>query len=120
VIIPLMAFPGPILDLYGHNFAGAATVLRILAAGAFVAVVAGPVGTLLGLTGHQKIVAHASAVALVLAVGLEASLIPLIGVKGAAIGDAFSTIVWNVWLNIQVRRKLGIHIYGRLSKSSPL
>jgi hypothetical protein len=48
-----------------------------------------------------------------LAVALEASLIPLIGVKGAAIGDATSTIVWNVWLNIEVRRKLGIRIYGR-------
>jgi O-antigen/teichoic acid export membrane protein len=98
VIIPLMAFPGTVLDLYGHNFAGAASVLRILAVGAFVAAVAGPVGTLLGLTGHQKVVAHASAAALLLAVALEASLIPLIGVKGAAIGDATSTIVWNVWL----------------------
>jgi O-antigen/teichoic acid export membrane protein len=114
VIIPLMAFPGTVLDLYGHHFAGAASVLRILAAGAFVAAVAGPVGTLLALTGHQKVVARASAAALVLAVALEASLLPLIGVKGAAIGDAASTIVWNVWLNIQVRRKLGIRIYGRL------
>jgi O-antigen/teichoic acid export membrane protein len=103
-----------VLDLYGHHFAGAASVLRILAAGAFVAAVAGPVGTLLALTGHQKVVARASAAALVLAVALEASLLPLIGVKGAAIGDAASTIVWNVWLNIQVRRKLGIRIYGRL------
>jgi O-antigen/teichoic acid export membrane protein len=114
MIIPLMAFPGTILGLYGHHFPAAATVLRILAVGAFVASVTGPVGTLLALAGYQKQVAHASGAALFIAVALEASLIPLIGVNGAAIGDATSTIVWNVWLYIQVRRKLGIRLYGRL------
>ena len=109
MIIPLMAFPGTILGLYGHHFPAAATVLRILAVGAFVASV-----TLLALAGYQKQVAHASGAALFIAVALEASLIPLIGVNGAAIGDATSTIVWNVWLYIQVRRKLGIRLYGRL------
>ena len=99
---------GPLLGLFGPEFTRGYWALAILTVGQLVNASVGSVGFLMSMTGHQREAARVFAGAAVLNVVLNASLIPLWGINGAAIATATTTIIWNVALALYVWRRLGV------------
>jgi O-antigen/teichoic acid export membrane protein len=94
---------------FGPEFVAAYAPLMILLIGQFVNSVAGSVGFLLNMTGHERETARGMAVAAALNLLLNLFLIPLWGITGAAVATATGLVTWNVLLCWAVRKRLGIN-----------
>ena len=97
-----------LLRLFGPGFDVARPALLILAGAQLVNALAGSVGILMSMTGHQNAVSVVLAFAAALNVGLNFALIPRYGLIGAAVATGLATVAWNVTLAVLVRRRLGI------------
>ncbi len=98
----------PVLRLFGNEFAEARWALVLLVAAQLVNAATGSVGYLLTLTGHQNDAARVyGTVALA-----NLALVPLgtltLGIEGAAVATALSTVAWNLWLHRLVLRRTGV------------
>jgi O-antigen/teichoic acid export membrane protein len=110
------------LLLFGPGFEGASAALAILVLGEVVNVGAGPVATLLVLTGHERDAVFGLAVGGALNGGLCLILIPQWGINGAAIAAAASLAAWNLILWRRVHSRLAIapsFATGLVSRSVP-
>ncbi|MGM0516899.1 MAG: lipopolysaccharide biosynthesis protein [Pseudomonadota bacterium] len=94
--------------LFGDEFRGAYWPLVVLAVGQLVNAWFGPTGMLLNMTGFERAVTRAVAVAAGMNVVLNLLLIPPFGVIGAAIATSASLVFWNVWLWLVARWRLGV------------
>lgn len=106
----LFAFSKPILGLFGNEFVSAWPVLILVGTGQLVHAVTGPVGYLMGLTGHERESAWVFGGSAVLNVVLNLILIPFFGLVGSAAATMTSVTVQNLWLARLVRRRVGISI----------
>lgn len=109
VLLVITLFPDWVLAFAGEEFKVGATVLVILTMAQFVIVVTGPGGFLLSMTGQQRILRDVSVMGAVLNVMLNAALIPLWGINGAAVATATSLIVMNLRLVVEARRHVGVN-----------
>jgi len=109
IAVVLMVAGHWILLIFGQEFTEGATALAILSVGQLVNAAMGSVGLILNMTGHERDTARGVAIAAVVNVTLNAILIPLWGMNGAATATATSLVMWNVILAVQVVRRLGIH-----------
>jgi O-antigen/teichoic acid export membrane protein len=113
VFLLLVVAPGPVLRIFGAEFAGGRTALLILLAGQFVNVATGSVGFVLimvGRTGWDLLVYGAS---LVVNLALAFWLAPRYGMEGAAVANAV-TFAASKWARlVLVRRFVGIQPYDR-------
>ena len=93
--------------------------MMILAAAQLLRSAAGPVMSLMAVTGHQDSCLIVFASALVAAVILAFLLVPLFGIEGAAITVLIVTLGWSVWLHRLVVSHLGIRpsIFGVFSRA---
>lgn len=105
----LALFARPILGLFGPTFVEAAPILWILLAGRVVNAAAGPVGSLLIMTGNERAVAGVLAATGVLHIGFTLIGLHLGGLIGAAIAQSVINVVWNTWLAWVAWRRLGIN-----------
>ena len=106
--IAILLLSGFILDAFGPGFRQAQLPLAILVLGQLLNIGMGPVALLLNITGNEKMSAFVLGLSALLNVVLCLVLIPLFGMLGAAIASTASTIFWNVWLSILVKRRLNI------------
>lgn len=104
----LMTFTQPILSLFGSGFIAADWSLKILVLGQLVNALCGSVGYLMIMTGHQNQSFRVIFFSALLNVVLNAILIPVFGIVGAAIATSFTMIVWNVWLSVLVVKYIGV------------
>lgn len=107
--ITIFAFSQPLLNLFGSGFSEAEWALRLLVIGRFLDVVFGTTGNLMMMTGYQNKLAIVLGTCTLINVVLNALLIPLYGVVGAAIATTSSLIIWNVWLLIVLIRNININ-----------
>ena len=107
--LTLILFGHWILLLFGPGFETAYLPLVILVMGQTIHAAVGPVLGLLSMTGHQKLCAQVFAVSAATNVILNACLISVAGITGAAIATATSLVLWNLWLLIVVIRKVGVN-----------
>ena len=99
-----------ILNIWGYEFILGYPVLVILTIGQFFNIASGPVGTLLVMTNHQKILRNITVITVLFNLILNYFLIKNFGAMGAAIATAFTTIL-NMGLSIFfVRKKTGLKI----------
>ncbi|MEW6119437.1 MAG: flippase [Pseudomonadota bacterium] len=109
VALILALFGKPILGLFGEGFEDGYAVLLVLLAGQMINALAGPVGYLMAMTGHQvkamKIVALSAASNIV----LNGVLIPMHGAIGAAVATATSVMIWNMMMLCFVRTELDLN-----------
>lgn len=113
-VLILALFPGFLLGLFGKDgayLAGSGT-LYILLAGHLTGIFCGAVLSLLNMTGHQRSVRTILVVTTLLNIALNAILIPVAGIEGAAWATTFSTLVWNIWGWRVVKKKLGFSMWG--------
>tara|TARA_R110002012_G_scaffold5951_1_gene27364 strand:+ start:25621 stop:26931 length:1311 start_codon:yes stop_codon:yes gene_type:complete len=93
---------------FGTEYSAAYPAMSILIAGQLFNTCFGPVMLVLNMMGHE----HTAMRGVIIAAGgnivLNALLIPHFGTLGAAMATAATFLLWNVLLNIQARRLLGI------------
>ena len=98
------------LKLFGSEFQNpqAAASLAILSIGQLINVASGSVGLLLIMMQAERYVARVLTLSTALNILLNAALIPPLGLIGAAIATAVSTILWNLLLVVLVVRRFGL------------
>ncbi len=109
ISIILIIFGKFILSLFGLEFVAAFAPLLILLVGQIINALAGSVGLIMIMTGHQNQAGAIIAVSAAVNIILNALLIPLMGLVGAAISTAFTMALWNITMLIYVQRRLGIN-----------
>jgi len=109
VSVLLAVFGKLVLSLFGLKFIVAFVPLLILLSGQVINSLAGSVGLIMTMTGHQNQVGAIIAVSTAVNIVLNVLLIPLFGLTGAAISTAFTMILWNVAMLVYVQRRLGIN-----------
>jgi O-antigen/teichoic acid export membrane protein len=109
-ILVIVSVPDLILQLFGPQFKDGAWALRILAMGQFVNLATGPVGTLLLMTGHEKLMRNNVAISATLNLLCNLVLVPSYGAVGAAASTALSLAFMNIISWSVVRKKLLINV----------
>lgn len=108
VAVVLVVWGEPLIRfVFGAEFAPGATALAILAGAQLVNVAAGPVGTMLMMTAYERTTAVGVGVGTAVNVTLNAVLIPVWGIEGAAVATGTSLLVWNailVWRSLRTLR----------------
>jgi O-antigen/teichoic acid export membrane protein len=107
--LALAVFGDWILSLFGPAFPKGYGALLILVAGQLINAFAGSVGFLMTMTGHERQAAKIMLLSLALNILLNAVLIPVWGLEGAATATAITTALWNLAMLGYVKRRLGIH-----------
>ena len=97
-----------VLGLFGAEFVAARWSMTILILGQLVNVGAGSVGYLMEMTGHHRQCAFVLGCSAILNLILNAILIPIMGIMGAAIATAATMALWNIWLHHLVVKHLGV------------
>ena len=97
-----------LLLLFGSEFTLGYVPLLILIVGQFANALAGSVGYLMTMTGHQRDAAVVLGASAGLNVIMNALLIPAWGISGAATATAVSTVLWNIAMYILVRKRLSV------------
>lgn len=104
----LLVAPGTILSLFGEGFREADNLVRIMAVGQWMSIIAGPVGYMLIMTGHEKTMRNATigaTVSVILALGL---VVPTAGTTGAAIVQTAALAGRNILMAFLVWKFLNI------------
>jgi O-antigen/teichoic acid export membrane protein len=99
-------FAVPLMIVFGDGYSVASDVLVILSLTMLLATVCGPVDSVLLMAGHSWLSLANSTIALTVNIGLNVVLIPLDGIRGAAIAWSVAIVVRNVLPLLQVRRHL--------------
>lgn len=97
LFLMLFIFPELVLNLFfGVNYTPAASALRILSLGFIINNLAGPNGSSLVAMGHAKFLMWTTLLVAILNIGLNAVLIPSLGLKGAAIASVAAIFLLNL------------------------
>ena len=97
LFLVLFLFPETVLGfLFGPNYVPAAGALRILSIGFIIGTLLGPNGGTFIAMGHPRFVMWVTAAAVAMNVGLNAALIPPLGIEGAAIASLAAIICANL------------------------
>lgn len=109
----LVLLAGPfLLSLFGPAFVTGLPLMMILFGGILAKAVVGPAETLLTMAGQQTLCVILYAGALVANIALNLSLIPLLGLTGAALATAGAMFVEAMLLHLAVRRTFGFALFA--------
>ena len=97
-----------ILAQIGQDFSRAFVPLQILLIAQLLNALVGPVGFVLTMTGNQRPASMILLVTIVIDIVLNAVLIPLYGIIGAAIATAAAFVLWNVVMLVFAFRRVGL------------
>ncbi len=103
-----VALGRPALGLFGSGFEGAYVSLVVLTIGQLVNALTGPVVTMMTMTGHQGEAFRILGINSVANLVLNVTLVPYLGITGAAVASALTQATRNVWMAVVVWRRLGI------------
>jgi len=109
----MIALASPLLRIFGSTFEAGWPVLVIGAVGQIVNCSVGSVGYLLLMSGNQKRLIRVQFVMGIVSLLMNITLIPVLGLVGAALAVAFVNVAGNVWNLLEVRRVLRIFPYNR-------
>ena len=107
----IAVFREQILGLIGEEYVVGASALLFLLIGQLVNALSGCAGSLLMVTGHQRTNQYIIFSALITQIILNCVLVPLYGIKGAAISSMISTSLWNLLGVYYVNKKLNIFTF---------
>jgi O-antigen/teichoic acid export membrane protein len=106
-----IVFSHPFLGFFGSVFVSGSLAFSFLVVGHMINSAAGPVGQLLNMTGKQVVLQNTALVALLINVVLNYTLIPLLGIAGAAIATACSGALWNLMCIGYLMKKDGMRTF---------
>jgi O-antigen/teichoic acid export membrane protein len=108
LFVVTLGFPEWVLGLFGPDFVGGATALRILSLGQLVNILAGPIGVVLLMTGNERQSLYVSVISLAMLALCCLTLIPRYGLIGAALTTALIIAMRTIISFVMVRRLLRI------------
>lgn len=111
VAVLLIAGQKHVLALFGVEFGAGALTLTILVFAQLLNAAAGPIGFVLTMTGHQKYAAKILWLAAGVSILLNAVLIPVIGLAGAAVASVTTTIFWNLLMMRYAQKKFKLPLF---------
>lgn len=109
----VILFAPQLMGIFGSDFEVGWPVLVIGATGQLVNCGVGSVGYLLLMSGNQRRLIKVQFVMAGASILMNISLIPILGMVGAALAAALINVVSNLWNLSQVRRSLQIYPYNR-------
>ncbi len=116
VLVGLIAFATPVLELvYGSFYGAGAMVLIVLSLGQFVNVWSGSCGLSLMMTGQQQVMMGVTMVGGLVTVGLAVWWIRPFGIIGVAAASSLGLLVQNIGMWLGARVTLGIWTHFSLS-----
>jgi O-antigen/teichoic acid export membrane protein len=101
-----------LLSLFGPAFTAGYSLMFILFAGILAKALVGPGEVLLTMSGEQRLCVAVYGVALAANIAFNLTLIPLLGLTGAALATTSAMIVEAVLLHLAVRIKLSIILFA--------
>ena len=104
----LAGFAPTLMGVFGEGYGVASDVVLILSLTMLLATACGPVDSVLLMAGRSWLSLRNSTVALAVNIALNVVLIPLDGIRGAAIAWSVAIVVRNLLPLVQVRRHLGM------------
>ena len=113
IFIVIFLFPQVVMALFGSEFSAGASAMIILSIGQLLNVSVGAAGYLLIMTGAQNIELANQSLCIILNIILNWHLIPIFGIKGAAIASATSLVASNSLRLLQNYLRLRIHPFSR-------
>jgi O-antigen/teichoic acid export membrane protein len=108
-----IVFARPLMRIFGPDFEAGWIVLVVGTLGQLINCGAGPVGYLLLMSGNQKRLIRVQAAMTAITIVLNAVLIPLWGITGAAISSALTNAATNLWFLRELRSSLHMSPYNR-------
>ena len=114
IAVIFVAFGSMVLRLFGPGFEQGYATLLILTLGQLANAFAGPVASLLNMTGHQVVTARVLSASAIFCVAFGLAFTRIWGSVGTAIVFSGAMVLWNAWLAMFVVRKL--EIYPSLSR----
>lgn len=109
--IILILFNKPILNILGSDFVQGSSSFIIMLVGNAIAVLCGPVGVLMNMTGMQKTLRNIISASLLVSILSAVYLIPEYGIIGGAISYSIFIVLWNVTCSAYVKSKTGINTF---------
>jgi O-antigen/teichoic acid export membrane protein len=106
--LTIAAFAPATMVLFGDGYHTGSDVVVILALTMLLATACGPVDAVLLMAGRSWLSLRNNAVALACNVGLSVALVPVAGVRGAAIAHAVAIVIRNLLPLGQVRQQLSM------------
>lgn len=109
IVAAFFIVPQYVMGLFGEAFVDGGTTLQILALGYAASIVAGPVGIVLTMTGHERALRSNVTTAFVVTLVAGLALIPSLGSMGAAVAVTLGMMVQNllgalcVWNTLRIR-----------------
>lgn len=113
VAVVTIVFARPLMRVFGPDFEAGWIVLAIGTLGQVINCGTGPVGYLLLMSGNQGRLIRVQAAMTAITLGLNAILIPLLGITGAALSSAITNAATNAWYLREVRGSLRMSPYNR-------
>lgn len=110
-LLIFVLFGNFILSFWGEDFITAYPILVVLSIGQFFNIASGPIGNILIMTGHEKIIRNITALTVILNLILNYFLIRSYGGYGAALATAFTTILNMLICSIVVWKKIGLKLF---------
>jgi O-antigen/teichoic acid export membrane protein len=113
--IVILAIGQPLLSLFGARFVEGYPLMLILAVGLLARASVGPLERLLSMLGEQRVCTLIYGTAFALNLVLCLTLIPRLGLEGAAIATSAALVVESILLFLATKIRLGLHafIWGR-------
>lgn len=109
IVLAFVSFPTFFLSFFGNSFNNGSLALVLLSIGALISVMTGSVGVLLQMTGHQKIIQNILLISVIIEITMNAILIPIYGVVGAAFASVVGTAIKNFSLSYFVKKHFGFN-----------
>lgn len=105
--LTIFIFAGDLMGLFGVEYRKGQSYLMILAIGQLVNVICGSVAYLLSMTGHEKKLRNIFLMTALFNIFLSLLLVQQYGEIGVAFATMISTVIWNLWAMLEVRKRLG-------------
>ena len=106
--LPLLLLTGPLLRLFGEDFAATAPIAQILVVGQILAAATGPQLNLLTMTGHERVAAAILVVGAIINIVACAISIAFFGAIGAAVATAATNVAWNAAMALYIYKRVNM------------
>jgi len=107
-------FSGEILGImFGEVYTEGAGALAILSIGYFLVSFCGPVRNMMESISKTRLILYNTLAAAFINIALNAIMIPIMGMNGAALATTISLFIWNVLAWIEVYYYLRVHPYSK-------
>lgn len=109
----IFCFAPELMGIFGSEFRTGWSVLVIVALGQLVNVSTGSVGMMLWMSGHESVSVRSQIASSLVSLSVNLSLIPALGIMGAAIAQLLGLVINNVIAVLFVGRKLKMYPHHR-------